>query len=265
MIPHIIHQIYPGVLPSELRQNVENLKNLNPGWEHRLYDDEACAQIVSEYDSEIAQAYNRIDVRYGAARADFLRQLIIYRYGGVYCDIKSGFSRPLDQVILPDDRYILSQWSDTPGHPQEGRHHRDLAHIPGGEFVTYFIIAEPAHPFTAAAIQCIVDNIASYRPWSAVGRNGVLRTTGPIAYTLALHPILAEHSHRFATDDELGSFYSLTNGYNHSAVFTSHYSQLKIPVVRLGVAASALSRFFFGIRTLRRALFFDVNAAELGR
>ncbi len=255
MVPRIIHQIFlQGVLPPDLERHVNNLKSLNPGWEHRLYDLKDAERIVAEYGGEIAEAYHRIDPRYGAARADFLRHLIILRHGGVYCDIKSGFSRPLDEVIRQDDSYILAQWRNGPGEPYEGRGlHRDLAHVPGGEFVTYFIISAPNHPFTAAVTRGIVNNISRYRPWHAVGRNGVLRTTGPIAYTLALHPLLDRHPHRFASEEELGAYPSIA--YDHFAVFKGHYSQLRVPVVRLGLAGTVLSRVFDSMRALKRRLF----------
>jgi inositol phosphorylceramide mannosyltransferase catalytic subunit len=254
LVPRIIHQIFlHGPLPPELQQNVDRLKTVNPGWEHRLYDLKDAERIVAEYGGEIAEAYHRIDPRYGAAKADFLRHLIIVRDGGVYCDIKSGFSRPLDEVIRPDDSYILSQWANGPGEPYENRGlHRDLTHVPGGEFVTYFIISAPNHPFTEATIQRIVKNISDYKPWNAVGRNGVLRTTGPIAYTLAIHPLLNQHPHRFASEGELGAYPSIP--YDHFAVFTNHYSLLRVPVVRLGLAGTALSRVFDGLRALKRKL-----------
>ena len=68
------------------------LKSLNPGWEHRLYDDAAAEALLAEFGSEVSEAYHKIDRRYGAARADILRHLFLYCYGGVYCDIISGFS-----------------------------------------------------------------------------------------------------------------------------------------------------------------------------
>jgi mannosyltransferase OCH1-like enzyme len=252
VIPRIIHQTYPGgALAPELQRNVDRLKILNPGWEHRLYDDDQANALVSEYGGEICEAYHRIDARYGAARADLLRHLMLFRFGGVYCDIKSGFSRPLDDVIRPDDTYILAQWRNGPGEANEGAGlHRDLSHVPGGEFVNYFIICEPGHAFSAAAIQKIVKNIFSYRPWSAVGRAGVLRTTGPIAYTRAIYPILDQHPHRLASEEELSAYFS-PDDYDHYSVFKNHYSMLSAPVVKLGPLGETLSRLCVRYRGLK--------------
>lgn len=252
MIPRLLHQTYPTLaLPPALQRNVDQLKSLNPQWKHCFYDDEAAERLVCEFGGDVLKAYRRIDPSYGPARADLLRHLVLYRWGGVYCDIKSGFSRPLDEVIRPDDKYIIAQW---PTGSQQMRAHKELAHIEEGEFVNFFLISEPGHPFTRAAISRIVDNVLRYKPWMAVGRNGVLRTTGPIAYTLAVEPILNDHPYRLASLEELGSYYSLTDGYDHLASFKSHYSQLKKPVVKVGIVGSAVCKLFVLLRSMKAAL-----------
>lgn len=242
-------------MPPVLAANVQTLKARNPGWDHRLYDSHTAEVFIKKhYNREILCAYRRIDERYGAARADLLRHLIMYSVGGVYCDIKSTFDLPLDATIRSDDQYLLAQWRNGPREPNEGFGlHRDLEHIPGGEFITYFIICEPHHPFSAAVIDLILSNIETYRPWSAVGRTGVLRTTGPIAYTLAIHPLLGRYSHRFVTEAELGARPSIEQGYVHEAIFKSHYSRLSIPVVKLGYMGRIMSRFFVGLRTIKHS------------
>src|SRR4051794_998673 len=120
-IPRIFHQIHlGGELPQNLRNNVEELKHRNPDWEHRLYADADAKNFIAEnYDLSMLEAYLRIDAPYGAARADLLRHLILYRLGGVYCDMRSTFDRPLDDCIRDDDSYLLAQWRNGPGEPNE--------------------------------------------------------------------------------------------------------------------------------------------------
>jgi hypothetical protein len=255
-IPRILHQIYlGGALPGDLRANVDALKGKNPGWAHRLYDElEAETFITQHYGRDVLDRYLRIDPHYRAARADLLRHLILFKAGGVYCDIRSTFDRPLDQSIRDDDRYLLAQWRNGPGEPNEGWGlHRDLVQIAGGEFMTHFIICEPGHAFTEAVIHRILQNIDQYRPWSAVGRTGVLRTTGPIAYTLAIWPILHRHPHRIIAPEELGARYWIGEVFKHVGP-GKHYSRLYGPVVRLGRAQAALSRVFAGMRLLKHGL-----------
>ena len=257
VIPKIIHQIFlSGAPPAVLGSNVERLKDMNPGWEHRLYD---CASALDAvrgfYGDDMARIVEKINPAYGAARADLLRHLLIHAWGGVYLDIKSTFVQPIDRVLREDDGYLLCQWHNGPGESEAGFGlHPDLRHIPGGEYQTFHVIAEPGHAFSKAAIERISRNVVRYKPWNSVGRMGVLRTTGPIAYTLAVHPIVRHHPHRCASAEELGLKWSLAGGYAHSDVFTTHYSQLSSPVVTLGPIGTTLSGLFTGARARARAL-----------
>lgn len=250
MIPRIIHQIYlGGDVPSVLQRNINDLKARNPGWTHRLWGDEQALSFVrAHWGEEMASIYEAIDERYASARSDLLRHLLIHAFGGVYFDIKSGSSKPLDEVIRPDDSYILAQWPE--GDPCF-YDHRALSHIAGGEFVSFFIASEPAHPFTQAVIERVVRNVTSYRPWSPVGKSGAVITTGPIPQTLAIYPILKDHPHRLATFYELGLYCSMED-YDHFAVFPDHYSRLTIPVVKLSRSGEFVSAFFAQLRELKR-------------
>ncbi len=257
MIPRHIHQIFlSGELPPRLADHVESLKRCNPGWRHHLYDNTLAELFIAEsYGTEMLQTYRRINPDYGAARADLLRHLIIFRKGGVYLDIKTHLSRPLDEVLRDDDEYILSQWRNAPGEPTQGFGlHPDVAHIPGGEYQTYHLIAVPDHPFTKAAIDRITHNINNYRPWSGVGKMGVVRTTGPVAYTLAVHPLLDQAPHRFASEEDLGFWFTIPN-YEHSEIFTRHYSKLETPVVTgLSTWGERIQRAVEAVRNLKHRL-----------
>ena len=256
-IPRIIHQIFiGGTLTPELQANVDALKARNPDWEHRLYDDERAEKLIRDaFGEEMLAIYRKISPEYLAARADLLCNLIIYDAGGVYLDIKRTIERPLDEVVRDDDSYILAQWHNGPGERNEGWGlHRDLAHILGGEYMKYFIIAEPRHPYSAAIIEKIVGNVKNYRPWSAVGRTGTLRTTGPIAYTLGIHPILDRHPHRFTTEEDMGAVASIGGSYDHYAVFKNHYSRQIRPVVTLSKAETVFSLFFVALRVIKHAI-----------
>lgn len=250
MIPANIHQIYlTGELPAALRRNVDTIVDRNKGWHHTLYDEASAQSFIAEhYDARVLRAYNRIDPLYGAARADLLRQLVIYELGGVYLDIKSYTEVPLSDIVRDDDQYLLSQWTDNgPGQERAGFGlHPDLAHIDGGEYQTFHVIANRKHPFTKAVIDRIVKNVEDYRPWHSVGSMGVLRTTGPIAYTLAIHPILHRHPHRIIDYKSSGIVYSIE--YEHQSVFRNHYSNLSGPITRMGWAGERMSSFFVGAR-----------------
>lgn len=258
-IPRIIHQTYPGKsLPEALRDNVANLASANPDWDHRLYDDEAIERfILDHYPRQILEAYLKIRPEYGAARADLFRYLAVYRLGGVYLDIKSRVTRPIEKVIRGDEGIILSKWRNGPGNVHQGFGlHPELSKLQGGEFQQWHVIAASGHPFLRAVILGVLSNVDRYSPWKfGVGRNGVFRLTGPIAYTLAIHPLLGSAPARIVADEtELSLEYSIAGSYVHQDAFRRHYSQYDTSIVSLPLFRRASALLYTQARRLKARL-----------
>lgn len=199
-IAKIIHQTYSSNnIPKESIENIELLRQRNPNWEHRYWSDQDCHDFIYKYYGwDILNLYLKINPRYGAARADFFRYLCIYELGGAYLDIKSGSVVPLDDIILPDDQFLISQWQNGP----EDRFknfgiHPELSSIPGGEYQQWHVIAAAGHPFLEYVLNAVIANITSYIDTiHSVGGAAVLRITGPIPYTLAIHRNITKHPYR---------------------------------------------------------------------
>jgi mannosyltransferase OCH1-like enzyme len=247
-IPRIIHQTYfSHELPDPIRANVENIRALNPGWEYRFYDDTAIISFIrANYSPEILDYFNRIDSRYGAAKADLFRYLLMYKVGGVYLDIKSQARMPLDEVLKSDDRFLLSVWEDKFGECHGWGDHYELRHIPAGEFQQWHIVCAPGHPFMKSVLENVLSNVRKYTPAiHGVGKPGVLRVTGPIAYTLAIHPILEQHPYRQVDSRyDLGFEYNIYQGRSHESVLKSHYSLQTSSLVKLGLRRRLSSRIY---------------------
>ena len=238
-IPKIIHQTTgskQGLHPAYV-DNIAQLKARNPGWEHRLYDDRDIeAFIAGNFDPAVLAAYKRLNPAFGAARADLFRYLMLYKHGGVYLDIKSSCTHPFDEILKPDDAYLLSHWRD----PRWGRY-PELG--PEGEFQHWHIVAEPGHPFLAAVIKRVQDNIANYNPArDGSGRIALFRLTGPIAYTHAIEPIRALHPHRLVEAEGLGFVYTIfgrDDAPGGHMYIQKHYSQITESLVLLDTLAAA--------------------------
>lgn len=247
-VPRIIHQtFYTSDLPADLRKNVDHLKALNPGWEYRFYDDAAIVDfILKNYPPVVLQYFERIDPRYGAARADLFRYLLMYKVGGVYLDIKSTATRPLDEVLLPEDRFLLSEWNnESAGFDAWGKHY-ELNDFGGREFQQWYIACASGHPFLRAVIDNVLHNIDTYIPGlHGTGKPGVLRVTGPIAYSLAIHRIRSAHPHRLVNSQkDLGLQYSVMKVDSHKTQFKSHYSLQTHSVIKLGFRKSKVTHLY---------------------
>ncbi|WP_298285553.1 glycosyltransferase family 32 protein [Acidocella sp.] len=232
-IPKTIHQTsFSENVPKEVSKNVDLLKELNPDWTYRYWCDKSCHDFIYQYYGwDILKQYLRINPRYGAARADLFRYLLIYQFGGVYLDIKSGSTAPFDNIIKPEDQFLLSHWRNSEDDPFPGAGlHSELSFIPRGEFQNWHIIAAAGHPLLERAINFVLTNISRYQAaLSGVGTLAVLRLTGPIAYTLAIYPELCLYSHRIFDALDAGLLYQAVS--HRPQRKSDHYSKQDTPII----------------------------------
>ena len=59
--------------------------------------------------TSIQWAYNAINPKLGAAKADVWRYAVMWCYGGFYMDYDSDFGVLLDDAILPTDTLLVAQ------------------------------------------------------------------------------------------------------------------------------------------------------------
>jgi mannosyltransferase OCH1-like enzyme len=235
-IPKIIHQTAKDQSIKEISDNISSLKKNNEGWKHCFYDDKDIEKtILKLYNKEFLNLYLKINPKYGAARADFFRYLLMYEIGGVYLDIKSGTHKKLDDITL-NKEYILSHWdNDSNGtHPGWGKFFKNF---PNGEFQQWRISTIPHHPFLKRTIQSVVFNIQNYSlEKHGTGHIGTLKTTGPIVYTLSILSIInhVQNFHLYRTNKEAGFVYQNTQR-NHMDILYNdefkHYRHLDEPII----------------------------------
>jgi hypothetical protein len=243
-VPRIIHQTFhTRELPPELADSLAAIRRGNPDWRHQFYDDADIRHFIDDrYGPAVLDYFDAINPKYRAARADFFRYLVVYAEGGVYLDAKSLPTRPLGEVIRPDDQFLISQWDNGPdgGYPGWGLD-PEVAQVPGGEFQQWYVAAAAGHPFLRAVLERVLRNLRTYNPGlHGVGQRGVLRVTGPIAYTRAIHPLLERHPHRYVDSRaDLGFEYSIYGKEGHKQAFGGHYSQLTDPITAVGPATRA--------------------------
>lgn len=131
MIPKNIWQTWKSHdLPVRVAAYARTWKQLNPTWQHALHDDEECREDVKKFgDPELLLVYDKMPLP--VMRADIWRYLIVYEHGGLYSDIDTSCSAPLDSWFPGDAEFIvglenachLCQWTfaAAPRHPALGR------------------------------------------------------------------------------------------------------------------------------------------------
>lgn len=240
IIPKKIHQIYTkgwNALPDSIIASIEELKKKNAGWEYKFYDNANITDfILQHYGDEMLNTWLKINPEYGAARADFFRYLMLYVEGGVYLDIKSTCSRPLNEIIPDDCELMLCSWQSTDcGQPKQTGRHDELCFLENGEYQQWNITVSARSPWIKSVIDEVLSRIKDYKPWIyGIGRLGVLRTTGPIPFSIGI-----------ARVPDSPAFYHIENYRNSGFIYSSidktalkkikksQYARLKTPVITL--------------------------------
>lgn len=252
-VPGIPHNIYQTTkskekLPPAIAENIEKLKSANPGWSYQLFDDRDIDQfILRHYGQSLLSYYNRIAPGYGAAKADFFRYLLIYRFGGVYLDIKSTITKPLSETVREDDAYLLSYWNNLPGGGHEGFGHYSLLpdYIERGEIIQWYIVAAPGHPLMREVIKTMLRKMDRYNPYAdGVGWTGIVSTTGPVMYTKTIYDALQDAPSLFPVRwldiiEDAGFRYSVFDGKqgdnpqspNHTKILPADYRKNSHPLL----------------------------------
>ena len=224
-------------LPKKIHQKNFFLERLNLGYTFKYYSDDAMLMWIRENcEAEIETIFHSINSRYGAAKADFFRYLVIFKEGGIYLDIKSSCLVPFDTIISPGDKFITSHWSNLNGSPEANfGKHLPLLKDNLREFQNWFLISEPENYIIGETIQIVKRNLTKEVGilGTKFGRNGVLETTGPIAFTKAVAKFVEGDDYRLIESDLKGLVYSIygPNEVSHHSLFSTHYSNLYEPIL----------------------------------
>jgi mannosyltransferase OCH1-like enzyme len=182
-------------------QNVfDKTKKLMPDYEQIIYTDEMIEKFIKKNFSErIYNAYKHINPKYGAARSDFFRMLVIYHHGGVYMDIKSGpKNNKINNVIENNQgKLLVTRGEKIPYGIIPYRHFSPLTRTSShdwsfvtntnyNEYLQWYIISNRGNPIIGEMIKQMVSNIEHGIKHPDIYANGsysVLALTGPICYS----------------------------------------------------------------------------------
>lgn len=126
-----------------------------------LMDDDEIIKFVKMYFPQYYQVF--VDLQYPIQRADMVRYMWLYLYGGIYMDLDYEILKPFDDLTKYDTPMCLIRSTN-----------------PGGSITNSFMMSQPGVVFWIEVLNEIVKRQKDGREWWAKGKHlEVMMTTGP--------------------------------------------------------------------------------------
>jgi mannosyltransferase OCH1-like enzyme len=115
MIKFIFQTWKNNNIPDKWKDAQQSIIKNNPDYEYKLFTDEDNRNIVKQYFPDFLEYYDSFE--YNIQRADAIRYMILYLYGGIYVDLDYICNKSFDNIILDKpiglNKSINQQWSFT--------------------------------------------------------------------------------------------------------------------------------------------------------
>jgi mannosyltransferase OCH1-like enzyme len=179
-----VHQVWVnGELPEKYRRWSETFRERMPGWEYRLWGDRECPELVSRFFPNLLATYS--DLKIPAQKADFIRYLALWAFGGFYADIDCECKRPLD-FVDEQDEFIVGIELKTNSRRIMEMYPSDLPLV----YCQWAFLSRPRHPVLLILIEQIPQT--SLTKFSADPRLDFVIRTGPHLFTAVLADYLRQ-------------------------------------------------------------------------
>jgi len=173
----------------------------NPTYRFELWDDGDCEHFMRTVAAPwVRDAYFSIRPELGAARADVWRYALLHHCGGVYLDIDSTLTRPLDSWLNASAAAVSCEANRVKERDVQLAQRLNLSTlglVRGGCRRAQWLLAAPArHPLLLQALRFVADNLGRYRdglePRVSM-HDKVTFLTGPMAWTRAVSYYRSAH------------------------------------------------------------------------
>lgn len=177
MIPKIIWQTYETSfddLIDDAKQCSQTWITKNPFWEYRYMSAEERKNFVlDKFGQEWLEIYNSCEKN--IVRSNIWRFMVLYIYGGMYCDLDTVCNIPIDQWI--NDRYSLILCIDDNKT----------------DYAIFAFLSAPGHPALKEVLDQIKINLSNN---PKLDNDSVIELTGEAVWTNAVNNNL-ENVHIF--------------------------------------------------------------------
>lgn len=190
MVPKIIHQIWIGKAPrpDEWMDTVKVFAKTY-GYEYKLWDD------VEGLNIDDFPAVKTVYKRFGhelAGKADIIRMLALYKYGGVYIDADTVVMKPekFAAFLEKNEAPVFFGWENLTVARTRKLRLTDPGIKRSRKLVANGLIgSEKAHPFFKRLLDGVEDNVKSL---DADERTAAWKAVGPLYVTKMYHKIRRE-------------------------------------------------------------------------
>ena len=110
IIPRNIFQAWHSDnLPNSVKFCISNIQKCNPNFNYYLYNDEKCREFIKKHFSEdVLKTYDAIIP--AAIKIDLWRYCVLYKYGGIYLDVKYFCVNGFNFNYLIDKEYFCKDF-----------------------------------------------------------------------------------------------------------------------------------------------------------
>lgn len=165
-IPKIIMQTWKDKnIPDKWKSSPKSIEKYMPDWKYILLTDQDNRDFVKKYFPDFLKYYD--DFPYPIMRADAIRYLWLYKFGGIYMDLDFEVMEPLDRFFVSDIDVYLVHSSNV-----------------GSYLTNSFMASKPKCQLWLSVIEAMKKPNLS---WYHMGRHmQVMNVTGPIMLTHAV-------------------------------------------------------------------------------
>ena len=198
IIPKVIYRTCNKNFVDKFKVSIEETQKVMKNYKQIIYFDEDIVEFIKEnYPEDVLYLYNKINPEYFPAKTDLVRYLLIYKFGGIYLDIKSAVVKDIDPLIekhgeklfVIKGRYSLAtKLIDNFYIEKKLSLNHNWSYFSGtsnGEYNNWFIASPAGNPILKSVILQTLSNIKyglannNY----VYGEISVLAMTGPLMYT----------------------------------------------------------------------------------
>lgn len=228
-IPHNIYRLEYRNVDRSLFSAAHDitLSNVSDSKQFIYTDDDIPEFILKYYNQEVLDIYNTINISYGACRADLVRLLLIYAFGGIYLDYKTAIVKNFDVILNKyHNKLIVSKQSNIP-------YTACFCSIASkyGEYVNWGFCSNKGNPILRKIINTVLYNLKdAYKNKEKykAGRIHVSYLTGPLVFTTVINS--SDRNKYSLINSEFNGKCVKNYIQHHKIIGKNHWSKVREPL-----------------------------------